>query len=86
MESLSHETLNGRKVTELYITMLRIDNSGRSVIYICDHNSQTVLVIITYNIPNERRYFSESYDISLLVIEFDFFHFYFLNMVISFDI
>ena len=74
---------------------LRIDNSGRSVIYICDHNSQTVLVIMTYNIPNERRYFSESYDISLLVIEFDlriflfifdFFHFYFLNMVISFDI
>ena len=38
--------------------LLRIDNSGRGVIYTFDHNSETVLVIITCYIPNKREYFS----------------------------
>ena len=50
---------------------LRIDNSGRSVIYTFDHNSETVLVIITYNIPNKREYFSLSFGSSFIVIKFD---------------
>ena len=33
---------------------LRIDNSGRNVIYTFDHNSETALVIITCDIPNKR--------------------------------
>ena len=65
------------------------------MIYTFDHNSETVLVIITYNIPNKRGYFSVSFDSSFIVIKFDlifkkiktdFFHFYFLNMDISFNI
>ena len=60
-----------------------------------DHNSETVLVKITCDIPNKREYFSLSFDSSVIVIKFeliilkfktDFFHFYFLNMNISFDI
>ena len=35
-----------------------VDNSGRSVIYTFDLNSETVLVIMTCDIPNERGYFS----------------------------
>ena len=74
---------------------LRIDNSGRSVIYTFDHSSETVLAIMTYDIPNERGYFSRSFDISVLAIKFDlrffkfkfdFFHFYFFNMDFSFGI
>ena len=74
---------------------LRIDNSGRSVIYIFDHNFEIVLVIITCDIPNKRRYFSISFDISVIEIKYnlrfktfktDFFHFYFVNMDISFYI
>ena len=37
------------------VSTLRIDNSGRSVIYTFDHNSETVLVIICY-IQNKREY------------------------------
>ena len=33
---------------------LRIDNSGRSVIYTFDHNSQTMLVTIVCDIPSYR--------------------------------
>ena len=33
-------------------SLLRIDNSGRSVIYTFDHNSQTMLVTIVCDIPN----------------------------------
>ena len=60
-----------------------------------DHNSETVIVIITYYIPNKREYFSLSFYRSVVVIIFnviflkfktDFFHFYFLNMDISFNI
>ena len=51
--------------------MLRIDNSGRSVIYTFDHNSETALVIITCDIPNKREYFSLSFGISVTVIKFD---------------
>ena len=50
---------------------LRIDNSGRSVIYTFDQNSGAVLGIITYDIPNKRLYFSLSFDISVIVINFD---------------
>ena len=59
------------------------------MIYTFDHNSETVLVIITCDIPNKREYFSLSVDRSVIVIKFelrifefktDFFHFYFLNM------
>ena len=72
---------------------LRIDNSGHSVIYSFDHNSETALVIKTCDIPNKRKYFSLSFDISVTVIQcdlifvkfkFDFFHFYFMNKDISF--
>ena len=75
--------------------LLRIDNSGRSVICTFDHNSETVLVKITCDIPNKRRYFSLSSDRNVIVIKFeliifkfktDFFHFYFLNMDISVNI
>ena len=54
-----------------------------------------MLVIITCDIPNKRGYFSSSFDRSLIEIKSDlrflkfkndFFHFYFLNMDISFDI
>ena len=74
---------------------LRIDNSGRSVIYTFYHNSETASVMITCAIPNKRGYFSSSFDICVIVIEFylgfkqiktDFLHFYFFNMDISFDI
>ena len=60
-----------------------------------DQNSETVLVIIAYDIPNKREYFTLSFDRSVVVIIFnviffkfktDFFHFYFLNMDISFNI
>ena len=50
---------------------LRIDNSGRSVIYTFDHKSETVLVIITCNIPTERLYFSLSFDISAIIVKCD---------------
>ena len=50
---------------------LTIDNSGRSVIYTFDHNSETVLVMITCDIPNKREYFSLSFDISVTVKKFD---------------
>ena len=50
---------------------LRIDNSGRSVIYTCDQNSGSVLGIVTYDILNKRLYFSVSFDISVIVINFD---------------
>ena len=33
---------------------LRIDNSGRSVNYTIDHNSETILVTRTCDIPNKR--------------------------------
>ena len=65
------------------------------MIFTFDHNSETVSVIITYNIPNKREYFSLSFDSSFIVIKFDliffkfktdFFHFYFLNIDISFNI
>ena len=65
------------------------------MIYTQDHTSETALVIITCNIPNKRGYFSASFDICVIVINFnlgfqkcktDFSHFYFLNMDISFDI
>ena len=55
---------------------------------------ETALVMITCDIPNKREYFSLSFDISVIVIKFDlifvkfkfdFFHFYFLNMDISFN-
>ena len=64
------------------------------MIYTFDHNSETALVMITCDIPNKREYFSLSFDISVIVIKFDlifikfkfdFFHFYFLNMDISFN-
>ena len=50
---------------------LRIDNSGRSVIYTIDHESETVLIIITCNIANKRLYFSLSIDISAFIIKCD---------------
>ena len=65
------------------------------MIYTFDHNFETVLVIITCDIPNKRIYFSLSFDISVIEIKLNlrfkkfktnFFHFYFLNMDISFDI
>ena len=37
------------------------------VIYTFDHDSETVLVIITCNIPNKRLYFSLSFDISAII-------------------
>ena len=51
--------------------ILRIDNSGRSVIYTFDHKSETVLVIITCYIPNKRLNFSLSFDISAIIIKCD---------------
>ena len=75
-----------RDVQHNLLVGLRIDNSGRSVIYTFDHNSETALVIITCDIPNKREYFSLSFDISVTVIKFDlifvkfkfdFFHFFF---------
>ena len=51
---------------------LRIDNSGRSVIYTFDHKSETVLVLITCYIPNKRLYFSLSFGISAFIIKCDF--------------
>ena len=65
------------------------------MIYTLDHNSETALVMITCYIPNKRVYFSLSFDRSVIVIRFglrfkkikiNFFHFYFLNMDISFNI
>ena len=50
---------------DLFKTDLRIDNSGRSVIYTFGHKSETVLVIITCNIPNKR-----SFDTSAITIIF----------------
>ena len=51
--------------------MLRIDNSGRSVISNFDHNSKTMLVIITCDIPNKREYFFLSFDRRVIAIKFD---------------
>ena len=74
---------------------LRIDNSGRSLIHTFNNNFETVLVIIMCDIPNKRTNFSLSFDRSVIEIKFDlgffkfqtdFFHFYFLNSDISFDI
>ena len=68
---------------------LRIDNSGRSVIYTFDHNSEAVLVMITCDIPDKREHFYLSSDRSVTVIKFDltffkfktyFLHFYFFNI------
>ena len=65
------------------------------MIYTFDHTSETLLVIITYDIPNERGYLSSSIDRCVIEIQLylrflksktDFLHFYFLNMDISFDI
>ena len=56
--------------TKTYIKVLRIDNSGRSVIYTLYHNSETALVTITCNIPNKRVSFSLSFDRSVIVIRF----------------
>ena len=50
---------------------LRIDNSGRSAIYTFYHNSETLIVMIAGDIPNERGYFSLSFDSSVIVIKFD---------------
>ena len=36
---------------------LRINKSGRSMIYDVDHTSETLLVIVTCGIPNKREYF-----------------------------
>ena len=56
----------------MYISnVLRIDNSGRSVIYTFDHEPETVLIIITCNIPNKRLYFSLSIDVSAFIIKCD---------------
>ena len=44
------------------IKTLRIENSGRSAIYTFDNNSETVLVIITFDIPNKRDCYSSSFD------------------------
>ena len=69
--------------------VLRIDNSGRSVIYTFYHNSETTLAMITCDIPNKRGYFSSSFDRSVIEFKFDvrfktvLFHFYFFNMNIS---
>ena len=38
----------------LLTTVLRIDNSGRSVIHTFDDNSETMLVTIIYDILNKR--------------------------------
>ena len=54
----------------IYIT-LRIDNSGRSVIYIFDHISETILATNTYNISNKGEFFSLSYDRSYIYIKVD---------------
>ena len=50
---------------------LRIDNSGRSVNYTIDHNSGTMLVRITFDIPNKRLYFSLYFHISVIDNKFD---------------
>ena len=64
------------------------------MIYTFDHNSEAMLVVITCDIPNKREYFSLSFDISVSMVKFDlmyikfrfdFYHFYFLNMDISFN-
>ena len=54
----------------MQIDYLKIDNSGRSVIYTFYHNNETVLVMITCDIPNKREYFSPSFDRSVVVIQF----------------
>ena len=41
------------------------------MIYTFDHNSESVLVIITCDIPNERGYFSLYVDGSVLEIKLD---------------
>ena len=41
------------------------------MIYTFDHNSKTVLVIITCDIPNKRGYFSLSFDRNVIAIKFD---------------
>ena len=46
---------------------LRIDNSGHSVICAFDHSRKSLLVTITYDIPNKREYFSLSYDRSAVL-------------------
>ena len=65
------------------------------MIYTLDHNSETALVMIKCYISNKRAYFSLSFDSSVIVIRFglrfkkikiNFFHFYFFNIDISFNI
>ena len=58
-------------LNNIYHVILRIDNSGRSVIYNFDHDSETMLVIITCDIPNKREYFSLSFDRTGIAIKFD---------------
>ena len=41
------------------------------MIYKFDHNSETMLFIITYDIPNKREYFSLSFDRRVIAIKFD---------------
>ena len=43
MESLSHETLNGRKVTELYITMLTDKEFLEGIQYLSENNAEHLL-------------------------------------------
>ena len=58
------------------------------MIYTFYHSSETLIVMIACDIPNKRGYFS--FDRSVIVIKFkfktDYFHFYFLNIDISFNI
>ena len=65
------------------------------MIYTFYHNSETLIVMIACDIPNKRGYFSLSFDRSVIVMKFDlrffkfktdYFHFYFLNIDISFNI
>ena len=49
----------------------RIDNSGRSVIRAFDNTSESALAMITWDIPNKRRYFSLSFDISFILNQFN---------------
>ena len=50
---------------------LRIDNSGCSVMCAFDHTRKSLLVIITYDIPNKREYFYPSFDRNVILNLFD---------------
>ena len=55
--SVKREIFQGQvwsKQNKNSVFYLRIDNSGDSVIFTFDHNSETVLVIIACDIPNKR--------------------------------